>query len=193
MSAMIPDASIDVLEVYKIYLVDLGNIGSRHTEANKFYVSLLSVILVVIGLTGGKDAPLSGFVELQQSVALLAISISALWFATIATYARLYRAKFMVLRRLEDELTLTVRPFQAEAQALGKFVHLSMIERLVAVLMTAPFFVVLQHLGANWLWALLAADCVFLVLIIATTIAGPLTTAATEAASTGRSNANTTK
>lgn len=167
MSAIIPDAGAQRLDIYKAYLADVGNIGSRHADTNKFYVSLLSAILVVMGLTG-KDGPFKDYALLQQAVAFLAISVSVLWFVNIATYARLYRAKFGVLRSMEEQLP--VRPFSDELRALGTYVHLTLIERLVAVVVTIPFIVLLQHLGVVWVIVLLVADGIFLVLMIAAAI-----------------------
>lgn len=43
-----------VVELYKAYLADIGTVGTRHTEANKLYVSLLTALFVLLGLTLGK-------------------------------------------------------------------------------------------------------------------------------------------
>lgn len=163
MSAIAPDPSTQRLDIYKAYLTDVGNIGSRHAETNKFYVSLLSAILVVMGLTG-KDGPFKGYALLQEAVAFLAISISVLWFVNISTYARLYKAKFDVLRSIEA--TLPARPFTDEIASLGKYVHLTLVERLVAVVITLPFIVLLQYLGTEWVIIFLLADTVFVILMI---------------------------
>lgn len=73
---------------------------------------------MVLGLTGGKDAVSPNLTLLQEGVAVLAISISLLWFATITTFAWLYRAKFRVLHQPEGALCLAVAPFAAETRAL---------------------------------------------------------------------------
>ena len=50
----IPDNRI--VEQYKIYVADLGNIGTRYTTSNGFYVSIISAFLILLALTdSGKN------------------------------------------------------------------------------------------------------------------------------------------
>ncbi len=44
------------LDQYKAYLDDLGNIGTRYTTANGFYVSIVSALLAILALAQKGEA-----------------------------------------------------------------------------------------------------------------------------------------
>ena len=45
-----------LLEQYKAYLTDLGNVGTRYATANGFYVSIVSALLAILALAKKGEA-----------------------------------------------------------------------------------------------------------------------------------------
>ena len=90
-----------ILEQYKAYLSDLGNIGTRSATANGFYLSVITALLGVLALTKKDES----YVALQNVLGI-AIPISALlicwvWRDTMHFYKQLFLIKFKILRQLE--------------------------------------------------------------------------------------------
>jgi hypothetical protein len=135
-------ATAGVVEVYKAYLADVGTLGARHTEANKLYVSLLSALFVLVGLTMGKGDRLLP-ASLQQWLYALAIVLSFAWSLQLWVYATLYSTKFRVL--LIIELSLPVQPFTLQSKYLGGYLPVTIVERFVALIITIPFLVMLRE------------------------------------------------
>lgn len=106
-----------VLEQYKAYIGDLGNIGTRYAAVHALYFSLLGAIIAVLGLTESGKAlgPLRPHVV--WIVAFFGVGLCLLWIATVRYYRALFAAKFQVLRELEAELP--VKPYISETRLLG--------------------------------------------------------------------------
>ena len=133
-----------LLEQYKAYLQDVGNIGSRHASINTLYVSILSALLVFLSLTGGEHPALATTSRTAQvAVGIVAILLCAAWFAQLKSLGYLYKAKFDVLRKLEEQASLH-NCFQEELEHLDpKFFRFTAVERSVALLLAIPFFIVI--------------------------------------------------
>ncbi len=58
----------DHIEQYKAYLQDVGNIGVRHENSRKFYLSVVSALFVFVSMAGEKGV----FVNVQWHVLTLA-------------------------------------------------------------------------------------------------------------------------
>ena len=133
----------ELLEEYKLYIEDLANVGTRHTDTSKFYVSLISALLVFLSLAG-PDKPL-GFVgdAAVIAISLLAVLLCVFWFLTIRSYSQLYKAKFEVLRDMETDLSYHC--FEEEWTRLEEmeFKPVTRLEQAVTLLMTIPFLVVM--------------------------------------------------
>jgi hypothetical protein len=92
----------DNIEQYKAYLQDLSNIGVRHENSRKFYLSVVSALFVVVSMAGNEGA----FANVQGGVLTLVgavgILLCILWIMHMQAFGAIYRAKFDVLRKLED-------------------------------------------------------------------------------------------
>jgi hypothetical protein len=106
-----------VLEQYKAYIGDLGNIGTRYAAVHALYFTLLGAIVAVLGLTESGKAlgPLRA--HAVWIVAAFGVGLCLLWIATVSYYRALFAAKFQVLRELEAELPVT--PYISETRLLG--------------------------------------------------------------------------
>lgn len=139
--------SADLIKQYDIYARDLGNIGTRHSQTSSMYVSILSALLVFLSLTG-EDKPLGeiGYVAIL-SVAFLGMLICVLWYLHIQSFGCLYRAKFGVLREMEQQLPFHC--YKREWELLDpKFLFFSRIERFITLILTIPFIILLIH--SSW-------------------------------------------
>jgi hypothetical protein len=61
---------------YKAYLADLWNIGQRHEQTNKFFISVLSAFLVFLSLTGTDEPFFSVADGAQIAVSVLCAALS---------------------------------------------------------------------------------------------------------------------
>jgi hypothetical protein len=130
-----------ILEQYKTYIGDLGNIGSRHTQTNTWYVSILSALLVFATLTTNSVALGSQAGNATRAaVALLGILLSVVWRFHSQSFGHLYKAKFDVLREMEVEAQM-FPCYESELQHLSesKYFHLTRIERWLILALAIPF------------------------------------------------------
>lgn len=106
-----------VLEQYKEYVADLGNIGQRYDGAHKLYFSLLGATVAVLGLTetGKVLQPLGK--QALWIVCAFGIGLCILWLAVAQYYSILFGTKFRVIREIEAELP--VQPFTLESTYLS--------------------------------------------------------------------------
>jgi len=108
-----------ILEQYKAYIGDLGNIGTRYSAVHTLYFTLLGAIVAVLGLaeSGKALGPLRP--HAVWIVALFGVGLCILWIATVRYYRALFAAKFEVLRELEADLP--VKPYTVETGLLGSY------------------------------------------------------------------------
>src|SRR5260370_40597390 len=152
------------VDIYKAYLGDLGNIGSRHSDVNKFYVSLLSALFVLLGLTTGAANYLTPL--FRDGVYTLSIALSIAWWLHLTSYATLFRVKFTVLGAIERDLRLRPQPFTEEFPHLRRYVPVSLLERLVPILLTLPFLLVLRQFHSVWSWVFVGTDVLLVLLMV---------------------------
>ena len=121
--------SPNVIEQYKVKLMDLGNIGSRQASMTAYYASIVSAL---VGVFAFKDRSLS---EIDLSVLIMICGagflVSVLWFASLTFFRALFRAKLQVLKDIEK--TLPFHTFEQEFELMKKSGNASWlwIERLV--------------------------------------------------------------
>ncbi len=110
-----------LLDQYKQYAGDLGNIGTRYTAAQTFYFTLVSALIGVLALKDSATvAPVgnvAGYVNTKfVAVMLFIAAICYIWRETLLFYQKLFRAKFDILRQLEGIGLYTV--YDAESERL---------------------------------------------------------------------------
>jgi hypothetical protein len=128
------------LEQYKTYIGDLGNIGTRYATVQGFYVSVIAALISVLALAESNKI----LSQLQTStlvvVCLFAFVLCIVWAWTIRFYGRLFRAKFRVLKALEDNLAYNC--YDVEYKLLEPKPFLMKIEGHIPVVLSL-FFIVL--------------------------------------------------
>jgi hypothetical protein len=135
----------EYIEQYKSYLQDLGNIGARHENSRRFYPSVVSALFVFLSLAG-KDGILK-VVEgpVRTLVALLGITLCVVWVMHMQSFGAIYKAKFDVLREMENQYNL-FHVFDEEWKHLKgdpRFMLLTLIDSAVPVLFAVLFIALL--------------------------------------------------
>ena len=116
-----------LLDQYKTYVADLGNIGVRYTAAQTFYFTLVSALIGVLAL---KDSgqPIAKYVDVKFVLVMSFIAaICYVWRETLLFYQLLFRVKFATIRDIEECGLFTI--YGAETKRLdaagkGKFPNL---------------------------------------------------------------------
>ncbi len=141
-----PAPPAPAVEQYKAYLQDLGNIGTRYTTSNGFYLSVITALLGILALT----RPGEGLTDLQTilrlAVPFFASLLCWVWSQTLVFYRTLFRAKFEVLRELERNGGLF--PAYAREQELFQSSAARWLlenEGRVPLFLAVPFLVILVH------------------------------------------------
>lgn len=137
-----------LLDQYKAYLADLGNIGTRYTTANGFYVSIVSALLAILALAKKGEALGKADFLLYIAVPIFACLVCLIWWKSMKSYSGLFKRKFNVLREMESGLPF--RPFVREEE-LSRSDRIIKIDEWVPVILASPFVVVFLY----GLWAAL--------------------------------------
>jgi len=93
-----------LIEQYKAVIGDVGNIGTRYTTANRFYLSILSAFVAVLALTESGKALEDVNLLLVLIVSIFAMVVCYIWTKTVNFYRALFGAKLQVLGEMEKGL-----------------------------------------------------------------------------------------
>ena len=135
----------DHIEQYKAYLQDVGNIGVRHENSRKFYLSVVSALFVFVSMAGegGLFGNVRGHVlTLAGAVGIL---LCIVWVMHMQSFGAIYRAKFDVLRAIENKHSL-FHIFDEEWKFLNanpRFKLLTFIDSVTPVLFLLVFVALL--------------------------------------------------
>ena len=110
-----------LLDQYKQYAGDVANIGTRYTAAQTFYFTLVSALIGVLALKDSGNVAtvgtVAGYVNTKFVAVMLFVAVICyIWRETLLFYQKLFRAKFDILRQLEDIGLYTV--YDAESERL---------------------------------------------------------------------------
>jgi hypothetical protein len=132
-----------LLEQYKAYLADLGNIGTRYTTANGFYVSIISALLAILALAKKGEALARIDVLLYLVVPIFACLLCMIWRDSMKSYSNLFKRKFEVLRKMEERLPF--QPFKLEEELARSGPRLIKNEERIPLILMAPFAAILLY------------------------------------------------
>lgn len=129
-------------ELYKAYLNDVANIGSRYATANGFYLSVVSALVAVLALTEVNKPFAAVRIEIVLLVCAFAVVVCWIWRKTVEFFGDLFFAKFEVLREMEKQLAFPI--FERERAILKSrnVEWLTTNERRVPIVFTWFFIVV---------------------------------------------------
>lgn len=93
----------DHIEQYKAYLQDVGNIGVRHENSRKFYLSVVSALFVFVSMAGEEGIFANVRGNVLTLTGLVGILLCIVWVMHMQAFGAIYRAKFDVLRGIENK------------------------------------------------------------------------------------------
>jgi hypothetical protein len=135
----------ECIEQYKSYLQDVGNIGTRHENSRRFYLSVVSALFVFLSMAG-KDGVLhvvDGPVRVL--VGVFGILLCVVWIMHMQSFAAIYLAKFSVLRAMEVKCRL-FRVFEEEWNCLKvdpRYKFLTLMDSAIPILFVVLFLALL--------------------------------------------------
>lgn len=134
----------DLIEIYKIYITDLGNIGSRYVTSNGFYLSIVSAMLGILAFAKGDELFGKANFVVTVAIPLFGCVICWIWLKTLDFFNALFAAKFSMLRSIEERLD--IKCYTTEDEFLQKIhaeqklpIRLIPIERKVPVVLAMLF------------------------------------------------------
>lgn len=135
----------DLLEQYKFYAGTSSEVSNRRLKTNRFYVSLLSGILVAFPFVLDLDNLTPFRLVVMLTIGFVGVVIAVVWFFNIWSYKQLNSGKYEVIHDMEEELPYAC--FTREWEILGegrhfqKYVTHWKVERMVPWLVAIPYLV----------------------------------------------------
>lgn len=143
-----PKYNDHILGIYKMYVDMADKVSSRRDAANSFFLTVNTGVLGLVGFFAQAAALPPGRIALLP-VAVAGFVLSLLWRRILRSYRDLNSAKYKVIH--EIELSLPLRPYDAEWEALGRGTDPSKYLPLTHVESRVPcIFAVLHGIVAIW-------------------------------------------
>lgn len=132
-----------MIEQYKLYVELADRISDRRERTNRFYISLLSVLLALLSIVVGRNI-LDGFQTIVfVTIGILGLGLCILWNINIRSYRQLNSGKFKVIHEMEQNLPFSC--YNREWEILGKgeeakaYLQLTRVEQYVPIILTVPY------------------------------------------------------
>lgn len=100
------------VDIYRLYVQMADNVSVRRQSTNSFYLSVNTLIVGAVGVSGH----ITGNESWMMSIAGVVLCYS--WYRSVRSYRDLNTGKYLVIHEIEKELPLT--PYDAEWVAIGK-------------------------------------------------------------------------
>jgi hypothetical protein len=118
--------------VYKAYLDDLGRLGGRHETLRAFYLTLVSALATILGLTSSTGPFNDVRDDFQFAVGATGLLLALVWSAHMRSFSVYFQAKREVLSELEAGWTIA--PFSKETdRTSGGIYRVTYADQLIAV------------------------------------------------------------
>jgi hypothetical protein len=132
------------IEQYKIYLESIEKISDRRQSANKFFLTINTVLISIIGLSFQNDF-LKDVFFFKLFITFAGILFCIMFWFLIRSYKQLNTGKFKVLHEIESKLPLAIYEYEWEVLEEGKnkkvYYPFSHIELLIPWLFGIIYFV----------------------------------------------------
>ena len=132
-----------MIEQYKLYVELADRISDRRERTNRFYISLLSVLLALLSIVVGRNI-LDGFQTIVfVTIGILGLGLCILWNINIRSYRQLNSGKFKVIHEMEQNLPFSC--YNREWEILGKgeeakaYLQLTRVEQYVPIILAVPY------------------------------------------------------
>ncbi len=137
-----------ILDQYKIYVQDVGNIGSRNENSRRFYLSIVSALFVFLSIAGEKEPFDNPKITAQVIVGIVGFIVCIFWIMHVQSFAAIFRAKFKVLSEIEEKQGLfpIFGPKGREWTHLGsdpRYTRLAWIDSKIPIVFALLFFLIM--------------------------------------------------
>lgn len=138
-----------LIEQYKICIEMADRISHRRTQNNRFFITLLSMILAFTTFAVDKLDFKVYNNKILLYASLLGLLLCLLWVILIWSYKRINCAKYTVINEIEQ--MLPVEPFKKEWELLGqgknitKYIKLSIVELVIPIALSLPYWILLYY------------------------------------------------
>lgn len=140
-----PGITSALVEQYKLYVESAENVSSRRADVNKYYLSVLTALLVVIPFAIDSATPPDLRLLVFVLLGTLGLAICILWMINIRSYSQLNKLKYVVVHEMEKDLPFAC--FSREWELLDDpnykltFIRLGKVERFMPLILAVPFLV----------------------------------------------------
>ncbi len=137
-----------ILEQYKIFVEMSDRVSTKRGQANMFYISLLSGIIIATSAIIEKKLFADFSTAINISTSVLGIIICFIWRRTIISFRALNTAKFKVIHEMESHLPFACYDKEWEYLNKGKqnkYTQLTASEVYIPLLLTLPFIALLIY------------------------------------------------
>lgn len=107
------------IEQYKIYSESIEKISDRRQSANKFFLTINTVLISIIGLSFQNDF-LKDILFFKLFITFAGILFCIIFWFLIRAYKQLNTGKFQVLHKIESKLPLAIYKYEWEVLEEGK-------------------------------------------------------------------------
>lgn len=107
------------IEQYKIYSESIEKISDRRQSANKFFLTINTVLISIIGLSFQNDF-LKNILFFKLFITFVGILFCIIFWFLIRSYKQLNTGKFKVLHKIESKLPLAIYEYEWEVLEEGK-------------------------------------------------------------------------
>jgi hypothetical protein len=115
-------SNTNTIEQYKCYLQDIGNIGTRHENSRRFYLSVVSALFVFLSMTGENGPFLNMKFAVQIIVGIVGGIMCIVWVIHMQSFRAIFKVKFKVIVEIEKENRL-LNIFEREHKYLNSDNH----------------------------------------------------------------------
>jgi hypothetical protein len=148
------DFKLHLLEQYKMCVEMADRISTRRSQANSFYISLLSAPPALLTLVVDKQPFSESRNVLFLFIAIFGLTSCFVWYANIQSYKQLNSAKFNVINEMENFLPFPcfVREWEvltAEKLKRKEYKQLTSVEKFIPLIFAFPYFGLLVYSSLN--------------------------------------------
>jgi hypothetical protein len=106
------------IEQYKIYLESIEKISDRRQSANKFFITINTVLISIIGLSFQNNF-LKDILSFKLFITFVGVLFCVMFWFLIRSYKQLNDGKFKVLHKIESKLPLAIYEYEWELLEKG--------------------------------------------------------------------------
>lgn len=141
------DEDPDLFKQYEFYASTSSQVSDRRLRTNRFYVSLLSGVLVVVPVVFDLESLSPIRLAAMALVGFVGLSLCVLWFFNIWSYKQLNAGKYAVIHAMEQELPYACYDREWDELSEGRdfrtYIPHWKVERLVPFVLAVPYLLLL--------------------------------------------------